>query len=147
MRPSLRTCEPAIRQIEADCASWQDCGADHACALKQGMCASIADCASGDRCVSNVCRVTCTSDKQCTSLGLLCNLAYAADCRYFRIIGETHGDPGVAWRRPDHLRWHVKYCIAPVPAGDPHNHLSGLYDFARAGTDRLFAAQRAALGR
>jgi hypothetical protein len=58
------------------CVNSLGCASGEVCDSTLGRCVQCskdADCPSGSRCGQNQCRATCTSDKDCTPLGLLCN--------------------------------------------------------------------------
>lgn len=66
------------------CTNSLDCPSSRVCDSSYGRCAQCvidADCDEAQRCVSNTCRRTCTSDNDCTSLGLLCDFSYGVCAR------------------------------------------------------------------
>ncbi len=66
------------------CVNSLDCPTPRVCAASTGRCAqcvSSSDCNDGLVCVSNTCRRSCSSDNDCTSLGLLCDFNYGACAR------------------------------------------------------------------
>jgi len=66
------------------CDNSLDCPTPRVCDSSAGRCVQCvysADCEDGLTCVSNTCRRTCSSDNDCTALGLLCDLNYGACSR------------------------------------------------------------------
>ena len=70
-------------------------------------------------------------------VGLRGDLPHASGRRHRGIVGQVDRDQRIARRRPQHLRRHVEHGVAPILAGDAHDHLPGLHHLAglRAGRD------------
>src|SRR5258708_755379 len=67
------------------CKNSLDCPSDLVCDNAKQLCVDCindADCKSQERCVSQVCRGACTSDKDCTPFNQLCEMAagYCVSC-------------------------------------------------------------------
>ena len=71
--------------VPRSCKNSLDCGTAQVCDQSTGRCVDCVtnrDCNAGLECTGQRCRPPCTSDKQCTSQGLLCNqsLGVCVDC-------------------------------------------------------------------
>jgi hypothetical protein len=76
------------------CQSSLDCPSSFVCDHATSRCVDCvadADCNNDERCVANTCRKRCISDKTCTSLGLVCDLAgdIAPPAHRMPIVGRT----------------------------------------------------------
>jgi len=66
------------------CTNSLDCPTPRVCDQADGhcvQCVSSPDCEEGLTCVANTCRRTCSSDNECTAIGLLCDLTNGACSR------------------------------------------------------------------
>ncbi|HEU5074034.1 MAG TPA: hypothetical protein VFU02_07670 [Polyangiaceae bacterium] len=82
--PSTADCIQNQCRPYQTCTNSLDCPSSRVCnpsTQRCAQCVSDNDCDEAQHCVSNSCRRSCSSDNDCTSLGLLCDFTYQACAR------------------------------------------------------------------